>query len=63
MIKLSNNSIFGWTSSADGDTITLTGVAGQELSNETEYTVVGTVEDGSGNSADVEISFITKAKE
>ena len=53
----------GWTSSAEGDTITLIGNAGQELSNETDYTVMGTVEDGSGNTADVEISFTTKAKE
>ncbi len=53
----------GWTSSTDGDTITLIGNAGQELSNETEYMVVGTVEDASGNEADVEISFTTKAKE
>ena len=53
----------GWASSTEGDTITLTIVAGKELSNETEYTVKGTVEDGSGNSADVEISFTTKAKE
>ncbi len=53
----------GWTSSTDGDTITLIGNAGQELSNETEYMVVGTVADASGNEADVEISFTTKAKE
>lgn len=53
----------GWASEADGDTITLTGVAGQDLSNETEYTVEGTVQDGSGNSTDVEITFTTKAKE
>ncbi len=53
----------GWTSSAEGDTITLIGNAGQELSNETDYTVMGTVEDGSGNSTDVSISFTTKAKE
>ena len=53
----------GWTSSTEGDTITLVGNAGQELSNETEYMVVGTVADASGNEADVEISFTTKAKE
>lgn len=53
----------GWTSSTEGDTISLIGNAGQELSNETDYMVVGTVEDGSGNSTDVEITFTTKAKE
>ncbi len=53
----------GWTSTTDGDTITLTGVAGKELSNETDYTVTGTVQDASGNEAEVSISFVTKAKE
>ena len=53
----------GWASSTEGDTITLTIVAGKELSNETEYMVVGTVADASGNEAEVEISFTTKAKE
>ena len=53
----------GWASSTEGDTITLTIIAGKELSNETEYMVVGTVADASGNEADVEISFTTKAKE
>ena len=60
---MDGDSDVGWTSSTEGDTITLIGNAGQELSNETEYTVMGTVEDGSGNTADVEISFTTKAKE
>ena len=58
-----NDNDVGWASEADGDTITLTGVAGQDLSNETEYTVEGTVEDASGNTADVAITFTTKAKE
>ncbi|RKU16501.1 hypothetical protein C6501_05465 [Candidatus Poribacteria bacterium] len=53
----------GWTSATDGDTITLTGNAGQELSNETEYEVAGTVKDGAGNEAEVSITFTTKAKE
>ena len=53
----------GWTSKADGDTITLTGNAGQELSNETEYTIAGTVADGAGNEAEVKLTFTTKAKE
>ena len=53
----------GWTSEAEGDTITLTGNAGQDLSNETEYEVAGTVMDGAGNEAEVSITFVTKAKE
>lgn len=53
----------GWSSETDGDTITLSGNAGQELSNETEYTIEGTVEDGAGNEAEVSLSFVTKAKE
>ncbi len=53
----------GWKSTADGDTITLTGNAGQELSNETEYEIAGTVSDGAGNEAEVSITFTTKAKE
>lgn len=53
----------GWTSSVDGDTITLKGNAGQDLSNETEYEVAGTVMDGAGNEAEVSITFVTKAKE
>ncbi len=52
-----------WTSATEGDTITLTRVAGKELSNETDYMVVGTVADASGNEAVVKISFTTKAKE
>ena len=53
----------GWTSKTDGDMITLTGNAGQELSNETEYEVAGMVKDGAGNEAEVSITFTTKAKE
>ena len=53
----------GWTSAADGDTVTLIGNAGQELSYETEYTVVGTVADGAGNLSEIEITFTTKAKD
>ncbi len=54
----------GWTSATDGDTITLTGNANQTLSNETDYTVMGTVTDASGNSTEVDKpSFTTKAKE
>lgn len=53
----------GWESSTDGDTITLTGVAGTELGNETEYKIAGTVKDGAGNETEVELTFTTKAKE
>ena len=53
----------GWESNTDGDTITLTGVAGTELGNETEYTIAGTVKDGAGNETEVDLSFVTKAKE
>lgn len=61
---MDGDSDVGWTSDdSAGDTITLTGNAGQELSNETEYMIVGTVEDASGNEAEVSISFTTKAKE
>ena len=50
----------GWTSVTDGDTITLTGNAGQELSNETEYQIAGTVRDLVDIEAEVSITFITK---
>ena len=53
----------GWTSEASDNKITLTGNAGQELSNETEYEIAGTVQDGAGNEAEVSITFVTKAKE
>jgi hypothetical protein len=53
----------GWTSKADGDTVTLQGNAGQELSNETEYEIAGTVKDGAGNEAEISLTFVTKAKE
>lgn len=53
----------GWTSKADGNKITLTGTAGQDLSNETGYEIAGTVMDGAGNETEVSITFVTKAKE
>lgn len=53
----------GWEQATDGDTITLTRIAGSELSNETEYTVAGTVSDGADNETEVEITFTTEAKE
>ncbi len=53
----------GWWSRTNSNKITLTGIAGRELSNETEYTIAGTVRDGAGNEAEVEHTFVTKAKE
>ena len=53
----------GWTAAYDGDMATLTGSAGQNLSNATEYMVTGTVKDAAGNEGDVSITFTTKAKE
>jgi hypothetical protein len=53
----------GWTAAYDGDMATLIGNAGQDLSNETEYMVTGTVQDAAGNDGDVSITFNTKAKE
>ena len=50
----------GWTSRADGKIIILTGNAGQELSNETEYEIKGIVKDRAGNEAEVSITFVTR---
>ncbi len=63
LMLLDGDDDLGWESDTDGDTITLTGIAGAELSNETEYTIAGTVEDGAGNETEVELTFVTKAKE
>lgn len=52
-----------WEQSTDGDTITLTVIAGQNLGNETEYKIAGTVKDGAGNEAEIELTFTTEAKE
>ena len=53
----------GWTAAYDGDIATLTGNAGQDLSDETEYMVTGIVQDAAGNDGEVSIAFTTKAKE
>lgn len=53
----------GWTAAYDGNMATLTGNAGQDLSNETEYMVTGTVQDAAGNDGEVSITFGTKTKE
>ncbi len=51
----------GWQSKLDGNKITLTGLAGQKLFNETEYEIRGVVSDLSGNKTEVYISFTTEA--
>ena len=63
LMLLNDGDDVGWLSEVDGDTVTLTGVAGQELSNETEYEVAGRVSDAAGNVTDVLITFITKVNE
>jgi hypothetical protein len=52
-----------WTATKDGSTITMEPSAGAELVNETEYEVVGSVEDAAGNETDVSVTFTTKAKD
>ena len=63
LILLDGDDDVGWLSVVDGDTITLIGVAGTELANETEYTIAGTVSDGAGNEAEISITFVTRVKE
>lgn len=59
LVLLEDGSDVGWISESDADTITLIGFAGQELSNETEYEISGTVSDRAGNKTEVSITFIT----
>lgn len=59
LMLLEGDSDVGWTSESDADTITLIGLAGQELSNETEYEISGTVSDRAGNETKVSITFVT----
>ena len=49
----------GWLTYIDGNKATLVPNAGQELSYETEYKVVGTVSDAAGNRSEVRIAFVT----
>ena len=63
LILLDGDEDVGWISEVEGNKITLRGFAGQELSNETEYTVAGVVMDGTGNKTEVSIVFTTRAKE
>ena len=51
----------GWTASIDGNTITLTANAGQELSYDTTYEISGTVRDSTGNETEVSITFTTES--
>ncbi|MDE0636835.1 MAG: hypothetical protein OXI43_13440 [Candidatus Poribacteria bacterium] len=50
-------------SSVDGDTITLTGIAGAELEYETIYVITGTVADAAGNETTIDIWFVTESLE
>ncbi len=59
---LKNGENVGWTSSIQNNTITLTPNAGQELSHDTMYQIVGTVKDAADNETDVSISFTTKSE-
>lgn len=52
-----------WESITDGNTITLFGLAGGELANETEYQITGTVADRASNETEVNITFVTTALE
>ena len=60
LMLLDGDDDVGWTSETSDNKITLTGNAGQELSNETEYKIAGTVKDDIGNEAEVSITFVTK---
>ena len=51
-----------WIANVDGQTATLTAVAGQELVNETTYKVQIDVRDGAGNQLKTTITFVTKPK-
>jgi hypothetical protein len=55
--------IGNWPAERDGGKVTMNPAAGAELVNETQYTVVGTVEDAAGNESDVSITFTTAAKQ
>ena len=51
-----------WIANVDGQTATLTAVAGQELANETTYKIEIDVRDGAGNQLKTTITFVTKPK-
>ena len=52
-----------WIATVQGQTATLTAVAGQELANETTYKVEIKVADAAGNPLETIITFVTKPKE
>ena len=52
----------GWIGKVEGNKGTLELVKGRELENETTYVIKGKVSDGAGNSTDVSVTFVTKAK-
>ena len=52
----------GWRGKVEGNTATLTLVAGKEIDNGTSYVIRGKVSDAAGNSTDINISFTTASK-
>ena len=52
----------GWLGKVEGNTATLTLVAGKEIDNGTSYVIRGKVSDAAGNSTDINISFTTASK-
>ena len=53
----------GWLGKVEGNIGTLELVKGREIGNETTYVIAGKVSDAAGNSTDVSVTFVTKAKE
>ena len=53
----------GWIGKVEGNKAILELVKGRELGNETTYVIRGEVSDAAGNTTDVSITFVTKAKE
>ena len=53
----------GWLGRVEGNRAVLELVRGREIGNETTYVIVGKVSDAAGNSTDVSVTFVTKAKE
>ena len=53
----------GWLGKVEGNRAVLEMVRGREIGNEMTYVIKGKVSDAAGNSTDVSITFVTKAKE
>lgn len=53
----------GWIGKVEGNKATLELVKGRELTTETTYVIAGKVSDPVGNSMDVSVTFVTRAKE